>query len=321
MKKDHYPLPCTVDLLETPQKVKVYTKIDLQHAYHLVCVREGDEWKTMFRTRYGSFEWCVMPFGLTNAPAAFQQFMNDVFADLLDVCVLVYLDDILIYSDNEEQHRTQVQEVLRRLRHHGLYACADKCKFHSDSVEYLGYIMSPDGLTMSDDKVKTIQEWPEPRKVKDVQSFLGFTNFYRHFIYNYSDITIPLTRLTRKEIKWNFFEDCRTAFKTLKKAFTTATVLTHWVPDAPILLETDASNYALAAILSIVSLDDGQEHPITFHSQTFTAPKLNYDVHNKELMAIYEAFRIWCYIPVTPYRTPDSGPSPSHIILSLYGIQ
>jgi Reverse transcriptase (RNA-dependent DNA polymerase) len=112
MKKDRYPLPHTTDLLESPQKAKVYTKIDLRHAYHLVHVREGDEWKRTFQTRYGSFEWCVMPFRLTNALAAFQRFMNDVFADLLDICVLVYLDNILIYSDNEEQHRTQVQEVL-----------------------------------------------------------------------------------------------------------------------------------------------------------------------------------------------------------------
>jgi RNase H-like domain found in reverse transcriptase len=146
---------------------------------------------------------------------------------------------------------------------------------------------------MSNDKVKTIQEWPEPQKVKDIQSFLRFANFYRRFIYNYSDITIPLTRLTRKGIKWNFSEDCQTVFETLKKAFTTTPVLTHWVPDAPILLETDASDYALTAILSIIFPDDGQVHPITFHSRTFTAPELNYDVHNKELLAIYEAFRRW----------------------------
>jgi Reverse transcriptase (RNA-dependent DNA polymerase) len=120
-----------------------------------------------------------MPFGLTNAPAAFQRFMNEVFADLLDVCILIYLDDISIYSDNKEQHRTQVQEVLRRLQHHGLYARTNKCEFHSDSMAYLGYILSPDGLTMSDNKVKTIQEWPEPQKVKDIQSFLGFANFYQ----------------------------------------------------------------------------------------------------------------------------------------------
>jgi RNase H-like domain found in reverse transcriptase len=142
---------------------------------------------------------------------------------------------------------------------------------------------------MSNNKVKTIQEWPEPQNIKDIQSFLGFANFYRHFIYNYSDITVPLTRLTRKGIKWNFSKDCQMAFETLKKAFTTAPVLTHWIPDALILLETDPSDYSL----SIVSLDNGQVHPIAFHSQTVTAPKLNYDVHDKELLAIYEAFRIW----------------------------
>ena len=156
----------------------LYTKIDLQHAYHLVRIAEGDEWKTAFRTRYGSFEWLVMPFRLTNAPAAFQRFMNDIFSDMLDVCVIVYLDDILIYSDNLELHRKHVQEVLWRLQENGLYAGANKCYFHENTVEYLGYILSLTGLTMDPIKVQTIQDWPEPRKVKDVQSFLGFANFY-----------------------------------------------------------------------------------------------------------------------------------------------
>jgi len=168
-----------------------------------------------------------MPFGLTNAPAAFQHFMNDVFSDLLDVCVVVYLDDILIYSDNITQHRSHVKEVLKRLQKAGLYVKAEKCEFHSDSVEYLGYVLSPSGLTMSDAKVKTIQEWPEPKNVKDIQSFLGFTNFYRHFIFNYSDIVIPLTRLTRKDTPWNFDNKCRKAIKTLKQAFTSAPILMH----------------------------------------------------------------------------------------------
>ena len=123
-----------------------------------------------------------MPFGLANAPSAFQRFMNDVFADLLDICVIVYLDDILIYSEDVDKHPEQVREVLRRLRKHGLYAKAKKCKFHTDTTEYLGYLLSPTGLTMSPKKVKAIVDWPEPRKVKDVQSFLGFANFYRHFI-------------------------------------------------------------------------------------------------------------------------------------------
>jgi hypothetical protein len=142
-----------------------------------------------------------MPEGLSNAPASFQRFMNDVFSDLLDVCVIVYLDDILIYSDNVAEHRKHVREVLRRLRKHGLYAKGEKCEFHSDSVEYLGYMLSPEGLTMAPSKIQIIQDWPEPRKVKDIQSFLGFANFYRRFIYSYSDIVIPLTRLTHKSTK------------------------------------------------------------------------------------------------------------------------
>src|ERR1700676_5112681 len=168
------------------------------NAYHLVQIADGEEWKTTFRTRYGSFEWLVMPFGLTNAPAAFQRLMNDIFSDLLDVCVIVYLDDILIYSEDMSQHKAHVKEVLRRLRKNGLYAAPPKCEFHKDSVEYLGFILSTDGLKMAEDKVKTILDWPEPRKVKDVQSFLGFCNFYRVFIYGYQAFFFPPPPQTEK---------------------------------------------------------------------------------------------------------------------------
>ena len=168
-----------------------------------------------------------MPFGLINTPAAFQHFMNDVFSDLLDVCVVVYLDDILIYSDDIMQHQNYVKEVLKWLWKAGLYAKAEKYGFHSDSIEYLGYVLSPSGLTMSNIKVKTIQEWPEPKKVKEIQSFLDFTNFYRHFIFNYLDIVILLTHLTRKNTPWNFDNDCRIVFNTLKQAFISASILMH----------------------------------------------------------------------------------------------
>ena len=268
----------------------VYSKIDLHHAYHLVRIADGDEWKTAFRICYRSFEWSVMPFGLTNAPAAFQQFMNDIFSDLLDVCVMIYLDDILIYSNNMSEHHRDVKEVLKHLRKTGLYAKAEKCEFHSESVKYLGYILSPSGFTMSDDKIKIIQDWPEPKKVKDIQSleglnildwpepkkvkdiqsFLGFANFYRRFIFNYSDIVIPLTRLTRKDIPWKFDSSCQDAFNSLKKAFTSTPILTHWIPDAQLIVETNASDYALAVILSIVN-EDNEVHPVAFHSRTFTA--------------------------------------------------
>src|ERR1700720_3511067 len=136
--------------------------------------------------------------------SAFQHFMNDIFADMVDVCVIIYLHDILVYSDNIDQHRTHVHEVLRWLRENGLYAGAHKCSFHQDTMEYLGYILLPSGVTMDPAKVQTIQDWPEPRKIKEIQSFLGFTNFYRRFIHAYSDIVIPLTRLTHKDTKWDF---------------------------------------------------------------------------------------------------------------------
>jgi len=291
-KKDHYPLPLISDLLDSPSRAKIYSKIDLQHAYHLVRIAPGDEWKTAFRTCYGSYKWLVMPFGLTNTLAAFQRFVNTVFADMLDVCVVVYLDDILIYSEDMESHQQHVREVLRRLRLHGLFTKPEKCEFHSDSVEYLGYHLSPEGLTMSPDKIQTISDWPEPRKVKDIQSFLGFANFYRRFIFNYSDIVVPLTWLTRKDAPWIFSEDCRHAFNALKHAFTTAPILTHFIPDTPIIVETDASDYAVAGILSITCAD-GEICPVAFYSRTLTAPELNYDTHDKELLAIFEAFRNW----------------------------
>src|ERR1700733_12283513 len=161
-------------------------------------------------------------------------------------------------------------------------------------VEYLGYILSPTGLTMDPTKVQTIQDWPEPRKVKDVQSFLGFANFYCRFIHEYSDIIVPLTQFTRKDLKWNFSEACCDTFNKLKTTFLSAPVLTHWIPDTPITVETDASNYAITAILSI-TLPNGEIHPVAFHSHALSTSKLNYDTHNKELLAIFEAFQKWRY--------------------------
>jgi len=233
-----------------------------------------------------------MPFGLSNAPAAFQQFMNDIFSDLLNMSVVIYLDNILIYSNNMSKHKQHVKEVLQRLRKHSLYANADKCEFHKTTMEYLGYILTPDGLLMDKTKVQTIVNWPEPRKVKDVQSFLGFANFYCRFIHGYSDIVIPLTCLTRKNSPWKFDSKCHAAFEKLKEEFTHAPVLTHWVPDAKIVVETDASDYALAAILSTYT-PDGELHPIAFHSHSFNPTELNYDTHDKELLAIFEAFKHW----------------------------
>jgi len=177
-RKDKYPIPLLADLLDAPKKARIYTKLDLQNAYHLVRIADGDEWKTTFRTRYGFYEWTVMPFGLSNAPSTFQRFMNELFADLLDVYMIVYLDDILIYSENPTEHRKQVKEVLRQLKANGLVVSPSKCVFHKEQVEFLGFILSPRGICMDEEKVWIIRDWPPPRRLKDMQSFLGFANFY-----------------------------------------------------------------------------------------------------------------------------------------------
>src|SRR6201992_416543 len=187
--KDRYPLPRQDDLMEKLMRAKIFTKLDLRWGYNNVRVREGDEYKTAFRTKYGSFEYLVMPFGLTNAPATFQRFMNDIFHDILDVCVIVYLDDILIYSDNIDVHKHNVRTVLECLRKHELHARPEKSLFNLDSIEYLGVKVSSKGLAMDPAKVKIIVDWPPPTSVKELQSFLGFANFYRQFIDNYSGIT------------------------------------------------------------------------------------------------------------------------------------
>src|SRR3984885_7709140 len=226
-----------------------------------------------------------MPFGLSNAPAAFQRYMNEILADMLDVWVIGYLDDM-------NQHKAHIKKVLRRLRKNGLYASPPKCEWHKDEVEYLSYILTTEGLRMDKNKIQTVLDWPEPRKVKDVQSFLGFCNFYCQFIFGYSDIVIPLTRLTCKNTSWNFDKNCCTAFEKLKEEFTHAPVLTHWVPDAQIIVESDASDYALTAIFSIHTTD-GDIHPVAFHSRSFNSAELNYNTHDKELLAIFEAFKHW----------------------------
>ena len=217
--------------------------------------------------------------------------MNDIFSDVLDVFVVIYLDDILIYSDNMDDHKKHVKEVLKRLRENWLYASPTKCVFHQDRIEFLGFVLGVDGLRMDESKTQTIQNWPTLRRVKDVQSFLGFANFYRCFIDNFTKITSLLTCLTWKNKPWSWTTDCQVAFDNIKEAFTIAPILGHWNPESPIILETDASDHALAAILSTQS--NGEICSIVFHSRAFSVVEINYDIHDKELLAIVKFFKKW----------------------------
>jgi hypothetical protein len=304
-KKNRYPLPLISGLLEQLGRAKIFTKIDLRGAYNLVRIKEGDEWKTAFRTRYGHFEYNVMPFGLTNAPAVFQHMMNDIFREHLDDFVVIYLDDILIFSKNKEEHEGHVRLVLEKLRERGLYAKLEKCLFHQTEMEFLGFIATTNGLKMDPKKVEAIVSWEVPKTVRDVQCFLGFANFYRIFIKNYSQVAAPLTRLTCKDkLEWE--PQAEKAFQDLKTAFTTAPILVHPDFEKAFYLETDASDFALGAILSQMGID-GKLHPVAFYSRKFSAAEINYEIHDKELLAIVDSFQEWRHFlegaahPVTVY--------------------
>jgi len=185
---NRYPLPLMQELQDRVQGAQCFTKLDLKNGFHLIRVREGDEWKTAFRTQYGLFEFQVMPFGLTNAPSTFQDMMNHVFPDLLDVRVLAYMDDILIYVKTEKEHDCLVKEVLERLQTNRLAVAPEKCIWKTQEVEFLRYVIRRNGIAMSREKVEAVLNWEKPRSVSEIQSFLGFANFYRHFIKDYSKI-------------------------------------------------------------------------------------------------------------------------------------
>jgi len=289
--KNRYPLPLIPEALDRLRSARIFTKLDLRGAYNLVRVKEGDEWKTAFRTRYGHFECMVMPFGLPNAPAVFQHFMNDVFRDMLDRIILIYLDDLLIFSDNPEQHAEHVRQVLERLIKNGLYCSAEKCEFSVTSTEFLGFIVTPNGVTMSDNRVNAVLGWPEPTKVKELQQFLGFANFYRRFISGYSRIISPLTKLLKKDSTWRFSESEKKAFNIIKEAFTSAGMLRHFEPDRETVIETDSSDYAISGILS--QYEGKVLYPVAFMSRKMNPAEINYEIHDKELVAIVESVRTW----------------------------
>lgn len=296
--KNRHPLPLIGEILDRLSGAKVYSKLDLTNAYHRIPIHPDDVWKTAFRTRYGHFEYKVMPFGLTNAPATFQAWMNKALAGYLDEFAIAYLDDILIYSNNWEEHRKHLEKVLKRLRQYGLYCNSAKCKFLQTEIDFLGYIITPQGVKMDADRTRTITEWPEPTGYHDVQQFLGFANFYRRFIYGYSGTVAPLTGLLKgseqgiQTAPWRWPLEARKAFQKIKEAFTKAPLLAHYDPARQCKLETDASIAAIAGILSQKD-DNGVWHPVAFYSKKLNETEGRYETHDQELMAIWASFKHW----------------------------
>ncbi|CAJ0950422.1 unnamed protein product [Ranitomeya imitator] len=249
--KFQYPLPLLSDLFARIKGASWFTKIDLRGAYNLVRIKQGDEWKTAFNTPEGHFEYLVMPFGLANAPSVFQSFMHDIFREYLDKFLIVYLDDILIFSDDWESHVKQVRTVFQVLRANSLFVKGSKCLFGVQKVSFLGFIFSPSTIEMDPVKVQAIHDWTQPTSLKSLQKFLGFANFYRRFICNFSSIAKPLTDLTKKGadvVNWS--SAAVEAFQELKRRFSSAPVLCQPDVSLPFQVEVDASEIGAGAVLS-----------------------------------------------------------------------
>ena len=215
--RNNYPLPLISELVDKVGKAKYFTKFDLRWGYNNVQIKKGDEWKAAFTMHRGAFEPVVMYFGLMNSPATFQTMMNSIVQDLIDQgVVVVYIDDILIFTKTEEEHDKIVEEVLKRLEENDLFLKPEKCIFKEKEIEFLGRYIMEEGVKMDEVKVKVIAEWPVPKKVKDVQSFLGLVNFYRRFIEQFSKIVTLLSKLIRKDQPWEWMDQQQNAFDTLK---------------------------------------------------------------------------------------------------------
>lgn len=293
-RKDRYPLPLIYETLRNIGRAKWYTKLDVIAAFHKIRIAEGDEWKTAFRTRYGLFEWMVTPFGLANAPSTFQKYINWALRDYLDVFCSAYVDDILIYSHGSRtQHRDHVRKVLQRLREAGLQVDIDKCEFEVKSTKYLGFIIEAQkGVRMDPDKVKAILEWEAPKSVKGVQSFIGFANFYRRFIKDFSQIILPVMALVRKETAFQWNDEADEAFIRLKRMFTSAPILILFDHERETIVEVDASKWCIGGTLYQID-DQGVMRPCAFFSKKNSPAECNYEIYDKEMLAIIRCLEEW----------------------------
>jgi transposase InsO family protein len=214
--------------------------------------------------------------------------MNDTFREFLDDFLIIYLDDLLIYSDSLAEHKRHVRRVLERLRDAKLCLKPSKCQFHVEEVAFLGFLVGPRGIRMDPGKVDSITSWPAPKSPHDIRVFLGLANFYRRFIKNFSELATPITALLRKNRKFEWTDEAQSAFDELRAAFTSAPILRHFDPSLPVVLEADASDFAVGAVISQRDPESGLLHPITFHSRKFNSAELNYEIYDKEMLAIVE---------------------------------
>jgi len=297
--KNAYPLPLISEIMDRVKAAgaKYFTKLDVRWGYNNVRIKEGDEWKAAFKTSMGLFEPTVMFFGLCNSPATFQAMMDSIFKDeVSEGWIIVYMDDILIFSKDKKTLEEQTKHILQKLRDNDLYLKPGKCFFCKEKIEYLGMIIEEGQISMDPTKLKGIRDWPEPKTTKQTRSFLGFGNFYRRFIRKYSEIVRPMNELlgkiNGKDKPFTWTTEAQKAFEILKKRFTEEPVLIIADQMKPFQIECDASKYASGAVLT--QLDgNGERHPCAFISRTFSPTERNYEIYDRELLSIIRALQEW----------------------------
>ncbi|XP_010527366.1 PREDICTED: uncharacterized protein LOC104804721 [Tarenaya hassleriana] len=285
--KYRHPIPRLDDMLDEFSAATIFSKIDLKTGYHQVRVKEGDEWKTAFKTKQGLYEWLVMPFGLTNAPSTFMRLMNHILRPFIGKFVVVYFDDILVYSRTEEDHVTHLERVLTTLRKESLYANLKKCSFYTNEIVFLGFVVSSIGLRVDEEKIKAITEWSTPTTVGHVRSFHGLASFYRRFVRDFSSIAAPLTAVIKKDVPFEWGDTQERAFAALKDSLTHAPILVLPNIDKTFQVECDASGIGIGAVLM------QEKKPVAFFSEKLSGAALNYPTYDKELYALVRALETW----------------------------
>ncbi|GKB76760.1 putative reverse transcriptase domain-containing protein, partial [Tanacetum coccineum] len=285
--KNRYPLPRIDDLFDQLQGSRVYSKIDLRSGYHQLRVHEEDIPKTAFRTRYGHYEFQVMPFGLTNAPTVFMDLMNRVCKPYLDRFVIVFIDDILIYSKSRKEHEGHLKLILKLLKEEELYAKFSKCEFWLSKVQFLGHVIDSEGIHVDPAKIESIKDWASPKTPTEIRQFLGLAGYYRRFIEGFSKIARPMTKLTQKSVKFDWGEKAEAAFQLLKQKLCSAPILALPEGSENFVVYCDASHKGLGAVLM------QREKVIAYASRQLKVHEKNYTTHDLELGAVVFALKMW----------------------------
>ena len=274
-------------MLDQLRGAGAFSKIDLRSGYHQILVKLEDVQKTALRSKYGHDEYVVMPFGVTNAPTVFMDYMNRIFRPYLDIFVVVFIDDILIYSRTKEEHAGHLRIVLEVLREHQFYGKLSKCEFWLDEVQFLGHVISSHGIAVDPSKIETVLKWKRPQKVTEVRSFLGLAGYYRRFVEGFSKMVSPLNQITRNDQPFSWTDKCEECFEEMKRRLTTTLILI--IPDTSKKFEVycDASYQGLGCVL----MQD--KRPVAYASRQLKVHEKNYPPHDLELAAVVFAFKTW----------------------------